>query len=157
VRTAGSTAKIEVLIPDFNADEQIIQSLVQHKPEIIAHNVETVPSLYPVVRPQADYAKSLKVIELIKKHDKNILAKSGLMVGFGETKQEVLDVMVDLRHAGCDIITIGQYLRPDKSCLPVTRFVTPTEFDEYKYFGQKMDFSSVIAGPFVRSSYKLMS
>lgn len=148
-----SNAIIEVLTPDFQGRELDVAKVVQACPQIYNHNVETVPRLYTTVRPQADYARSLRVLEMAKSLSSEGHTKSGLMVGLGETEDEIVSVMRDLREAGCDILTIGQYLRPSPKHLRIERFVTPDEFKEYEQQGRDLGFRSVASGPFVRSSY----
>ena len=144
---------IEILTPDFKGKRNIVISVVNSQPDIFAHNIETVPRLYRKIRPQADYCKSLKILETAKKGKKKIYVKSGIMVGMGERKQEVIEVMRDLRIAGCDILTIGQYLQPNKSRWKIADFVHPDTFKDYKQKAYDLGFVSVASGPFVRSSY----
>ena len=150
-------AVIEVLTSDFQGNREAIATVVRTAPDIFNHNVETVPRLYPRVRPQADYQRSLDVLaaagDLGAGGDRTLYTKSGLMVGLGETADEVRDVMRDLRDVGCAILTIGQYLAPSGQHLPVTRFVEPGEFDALAADARAMGFAAVAAAPFVRSSY----
>jgi lipoic acid synthetase len=143
--------KIEVLIPDFQGNRGALKRVIEARPFVLNHNVETVPRLYPLIRPQADYKRSLNLIKQAKKED--IYTKSGFMVGLGESKVEVLSAIKDLKAAGCDIVTIGQYLPPSKSHFSVVRYVHPDEFSEYREFGKKLGLK-IAAGPFVRSSYQ---
>ncbi len=149
VRKMDSDISIEILTPDLDPQE-ILKS---GKPDIYNHNVETIPRLYPKVRPQADYNKSLKLLETVKKQAPEVITKSGIMVGLGERFEEVVNVMCDLRNIGCDTITIGQYLQPSKNHLPVEKFIYPKVFDEYKKTGDRLGFKYTSSGPFVRSSY----
>jgi lipoyl synthase len=142
---------VEILIPDFRGVVEAFEIIMKNPPDILNHNLETVPRLYPVVRPQAKYDRSLKLIKWFK--EKGLKTKSGIMVGIGERSEEVLDLMKDLVAYGCDILTIGQYLQPTKNHLPVDRFVTPEEFNMYKEEGLKMGFKIVESSPLVRSSY----
>lgn len=142
---------IEVLIPDFQGRAEALDLVIQAKPDIINHNVETVPSLYPVVRPQADYARSLELLRRVK--EAGLYSKTGFMVGLGESRQDVLSLMDDLVATGCDMLTIGQYLQPSKNHLPVVEFITPAQFDEYKEIALAKGIRFVASGPFVRSSY----
>ena len=142
---------IEVLIPDFQGSAEALQRVMDAKPDIINHNVETVASLYPVVRPQADYARSLELLRRVKQA--GLYSKTGFMVGLGETRQDVLALLDDLVATGCDMLTIGQYLQPSKNHLPVVEFVTPAQFDEYKEVAMQKGIRFVASGPFVRSSY----
>jgi lipoic acid synthetase len=144
---------IEVLIPDFKGNLAALKEVMDARPEILNHNTETVPRLYRTVRPQANYQQTLKVLSNAKILDTNTLTKSGIMVGLGETKEEVLAVMQDLREHGLDILTIGQYLRPSPLHLPVYRYVHPTEFQEFHDIGMTLGFRWVESGPLVRSSY----
>lgn len=147
------SATVEVLTPDFQGREEDIARVADARPDVFNHNVETVPRLYPVVRPQADYQRSLEVLRFVKKHSPDIMTKSGLMVGVGETRGEITAVMKDLRGVGCDFVTIGQYLRPSKAHLEIDRFVTPEEFKELGDEARALGFGGVASAPFVRSSY----
>ena len=150
-------AVVDVLTSDFQGRHEAIATVVGAGPDIFNHNVETVGRLYPRVRPQADYQRSLDVLaaagDLAAGGDRTLYTKSGLMVGLGETADEVRDVMRDLRDVGCAILTIGQYLAPSPEHLPVMRFVEPAEFDALAADAREMGFAAVAAGPFVRSSY----
>lgn len=144
---------VEVLTPDFKAKRELIQIVTDAKPEIYNHNVETVARLQKIVRPQARYERSLKVLETVKELDSKIYTKSGIMLGLGETKDEVVQTLTDLRSHGVDAVTIGQYLRPTMRHLPVHTFITPDEFKEYEEIGHELGFAFVASAPFVRSSY----
>ena len=144
---------IEVLTPDFLGNKANIQTVVDAKPHIYNHNIETVPRLYRQVRPQARYARSLQLLQYVKAADPDIYTKSGLMVGLGETKQEVVALLEDLKAYDVDAVTIGQYLKPGKNYLDVVEYVHPDVFAEYKEIGEAMGFLFVASGPFVRSSY----
>lgn len=150
-RIANPGITIEVLIPDFQGVRWALEIVLNLKPDILNHNTETVPRLYRQVRPQAKYERSLQVISWAK--EAGMTTKSGLMVGLGETMEEVLHVMEDLHIAGCDILTLGQYLQPTNEHLPVIRFVHPDEFLMLKNRGLTMGFKHVESGPLVRSSY----
>jgi len=154
IRCENSQCTIEVLIPDFKGSREALQTVMEAQPGILGHNVETVPRLYPDVRPQAVYQRSLTLLRAAKDMDSDVLTKSGIMVGLGESTDEVVDVMHDLRIGGCDIFTIGQYLRPSKLHLPVVRYYTPDEFAELGRVGRNMGFRWVESGPLVRSSYR---
>jgi lipoic acid synthetase len=143
--------KVEVLIPDFKGSEEALKVVLDAKPDILNHNLETVPRLYRTVRPQANYRQSLEVLERAKKY--GAVTKSGLMLGIGERTEEVLKVMKDARAVGCDILTLGQYLQPTKEHLPIDRYVHPDEFRMLKEQGLTMGFRHVESGPLVRSSY----
>lgn len=143
--------KVEVLIPDFNGNSGALEKVIDAGPDVLNHNIETVLRLYPLIRPQADYQRSLNLIKSAK--NRGIVTKSGFMVGLGERKAEVLSAIKDLNAAGCDIVTIGQYLPPSKSHFSVVRYVHPDEFSEYREFGESLGLK-IAAGPFVRSSYQ---
>ena len=147
-------AIIEVLIPDFRGSPEALNMVAEAQPEVINHNVETVSRLYPEVRPEADYNRSLELLFMVKKLNPEIVTKSGLMLGLGETKAEVIEVMGDLREANCGLLTIGQYLSPSPRHHPVVRFIPPEEFTEYEGIGEDMGFAQVASAPLVRSSYK---
>ncbi len=153
IQKLDPTPIIEVLIPDLQGDEQALETVIAAKPTVINHNIETVPRLYDEVRPMAIYERSLELISRVKRKAPEIFTKSGLMVGLGEEKAEVLQTLGDLRDAGCDMLTIGQYLAPSKNHHPVIRYVTPEEFAEYKKEAEAMGFLMVSSGPLVRSSY----
>ncbi|EDP73594.1 lipoyl synthase, partial [Hydrogenivirga sp. 128-5-R1-1] len=144
---------VEVLIPDFQGNWNALKIVAQSKPDVINHNIETVPSLYKKVRHRGNYQLSLKLIKRIKELDKNIVSKSGIMVGLGETKEEIIKVMEDLLAHNCEVITIGQYLRPSKAHLPVEKYYTDEEFKELEEIGYKLGFKEVFSGKLVRSSY----
>lgn len=145
--------KVEVLAPDFLGARDDIHRVLDAGPHVFAHNVETIPRLYQSVRPEACYKRSLRVLDFANEACKNIRVKSGLMLGLGERKEEVLEVLRDLLRVGCKIVTIGQYLRPSKNQLPVQRFLKPEEFKEYEEIARALGFPEVFSGPFVRSSY----
>jgi len=146
-------ASIEILTPDFLGVKQNILAAANCAPEIFNHNVETILRLYESVRPQADYRRSLDLLQLVKNSHPGILIKSGFMVGLGETAEEIELLLRDLRGVGCDIVTIGQYLQPSPEHLPVGRYVHPDEFEEYRQLAEEIGFSGVASGPYVRSSY----
>jgi len=151
IREKMPECTIEILIPDFKGEEDAFNIIMQNPPTILNHNLETVKHLYHAVRPQAKYERSLQLIKWFK--DKGLRTKSGIMVGIGETYEQVIELMHDLRNFGCDILTIGQYLQPTKNHLPVQRYVTLDEFAKYKEEGLKMGFLAVESAPLVRSSY----
>lgn len=144
---------VEVLTPDFKAKPDLIKIVVDAKPDIFNHNLETVHRLSPIVRPQARYERTLQVLRTVKEMDSSIYTKSGIMLGLGETKDEVVETLSDLRLAGVDAVTIGQYLRPTMHHLPVVEFVPPKQFKEYEKIGEELSFAFVASGPFIRSSY----
>jgi lipoic acid synthetase len=150
-REARPGITIEVLIPDFRGDAAALKIVTDARPDILNHNTETIPRLYPAVRPQAKYTRSLALLERAK--ESGMVTKSGLMLGLGETAEEVLEVLSDLRAVSCDIVTMGQYLQPTKGHLPVDRYVRPEEFAMLKERGTAMGFRHVESGPLVRSSY----
>jgi lipoic acid synthetase len=151
IRSRVPVCRIEVLIPDFVGSEQALNIVLDAQPDILNHNTETVPRLYKTVRPQAHYNRSLEL--LFRAKQKGFLTKSGLMLGLGETIEEVIDTMSDLREVECDILTLGQYLQPTQSHLPVERYVHPEEFAMLKQRGLEMGFRYIESGPLVRSSY----
>jgi lipoyl synthase len=152
IRESSPETTIEILIPDFRGVEEAFLTIIKNPPEILNHNLETVPRLYHAVRPQAKYERSLDLIRWFK--ERYLKTKSGIMVGIGEKPDEVLELMKDLAANGCDILTIGQYLQPSKNHLPVNRFVPLEEFRMYKEEGLRMGFKIVESSPLVRSSYK---
>ena len=145
---------VEVLIPDFLGSVEALRAVVQACPQIINHNVETVPRLYPEVRPEADYRRSLRIFPTVKDLNPEIITKSGLMLGLGETREEVVRVMKDLREADCELLTLGQYLQPSSKHHPIARYVSPGEFSEFKDIGKDLGFAGVASAPLVRSSFK---
>ena len=153
IRRQAPGCRVEVLIPDFQGDREAIRTVVDARPEILNHNTETVPRLYRVVRSGARYGRSLELLNYSKKLRPEGLTKSGVMVGLGEETSELLDVFRDLASVGCDILTIGQYLRPSRDYLPIARLYTPREFTELKTEALRMGFRHVESGPLVRSSY----
>ncbi len=144
----------EVLVPDFRGSPSAIRAVVQAKPEVMGHNLETVPRLYPRVRPMADYQRSLDLLRQSKMFDPEIVTKSGVMLGLGETKDEVVAVMRDLRQVNCDLLTFGQYLAPSLQNYPIVSFPTPQEFADYIPIGLEMGFRGVASAPLMRSSFK---
>ena len=153
VRRALPDARIEVLTPDFCGDLDAVARVLDAHPDVFNHNMETVSRLYRRVRPQANYPQSLDVLQVAKRHHPEILTKSGLMVGLGETPSEVEQLLRDLRASEVDVATIGQYLQPTRRNLPVAEYVTPAHFDAYRDFGLSIGFKMVFSGPLVRSSY----
>lgn len=153
IRRLSKNCSIEVLIPDFGGNWQSLKLVTDAKPDVLNHNIETVPRLYNLVRPAASYERSLKLLNEAKDFGFEGKTKSGIMVGLGEEKDEVIEVMADLRHHGCDILTIGQYLAPSRDHFPIKKYYTPDEFKEFEEVGAKLGFSHVESGPLVRSSY----
>jgi lipoic acid synthetase len=153
IRRQAAGCRVEVLIPDFQGNEEAIRIVVEARPEVLNHNTETVPRLYRVVRSGARYERSLELLRYSKVLNPGGATKSGVMVGIGEETHELLEVFRDLAAVGCDILTIGQYLRPSRNHLPMTRLYTPREFQEIKTEALKMGFRHVESGPLVRSSY----
>lgn len=153
VKRALPNARVEVLTPDFNGDMTAVARVLDAGPHVYNHNMETVQRLYRSVRPQARYQQSLDVLSFARKHRPEALIKSGLMVGLGETQDQVKELLRDIRDAGVHVATIGQYLQPTRRNLPVARYVTPAEFDELRDYGLSIGFEMVFSGPFVRSSY----
>jgi lipoic acid synthetase len=151
IRSQSPGTSIEVLIPDFCGDWNALQQVLDEKPEILNHNIESVPRLYPRVRPQAKYHRSLKLLHLAK--GQGFVTKTGMMLGLGEREKEIESVIDDLVSINCDILTLGQYLQPTAAHLPVARWVHPSEFDRWKEHGELCGLRHVEAGPLVRSSY----
>jgi lipoic acid synthetase len=153
IRRQSPSTTVEVLIPDFVGRPESLDAVLDARPEILNHNVETVPRLYPRVRPQARYERSLEVLRRTKQRAADLVCKSGIMVGLGETRDEVIATMRDIASQGTDVLTVGQYLRPSPVHLPIERYWTPSEFDDLHDVGMTMGFRHVEAGPLVRSSY----
>ena len=156
IQKMDSSIIIEVLVPDFHADDSCIQTVLDARPDIYNHNMETVERLTPVVRSRAKYRTSLQVLRRAKQFSsrgRGIVTKSGIMLGLGETEPEIFQTMDDLREVGCQVLTMGQYLRPTPNHLPVVEFVTPEQFDLYGEIARKKGFEHVASGPLVRSSY----
>lgn len=151
IRKAVPHCRVEVLIPDFLGSRESLEIVLKAKPDVLNHNLETVQRLYSKARPQANYHRSLQILDWAK--TAGFISKSGLMLGLGETNEDVLEVMKDLRAIECDILTLGQYLQPSSSHLPIDRYVMPDEFLMFKREGKKLGFQHVEAGPLVRSSY----
>ena len=145
---------IEVLIPDLLGNWPALDQIIAARPEIINHNIETVPRLYPTVRPEGNYRRSLELLARVRQADPSLLTKSGIMVGLGESREEVRLVLEDLRSVGCDLLTIGQYLAPSKQHHPVIEYIHPDQFAVYRQLAEAMGFRHVAAGPLVRSSYQ---
>jgi lipoyl synthase len=152
-RTRIPSCRVEVLIPDFRGDEAALRTVLEARPDVLNHNIETVPRLYRTARPGGRYDRALQLLDRARTWAPAIPTKSGLMVGLGEEWDEVLQTMRDLRSVGCAILTIGQYLRPSLANLPMARYYTPSEFAELKRLGLEMGFGHVESGPLVRSSY----
>jgi len=153
VRRRRPDCQVEVLIPDFQGSAEALEKVLASRPDVLNHNIETVPRLYRRVRPGARYQQSLNLIATVRKNDSAITAKSGMMLGLGEEWDEVLATMQDLASYGCRILTLGQYLRPSTDHLPIVRYYSPAEFAQLKQAGEQMGFAHVEAGPLVRSSY----
>ena len=153
IREMDPHIKIEALVPDFKGDWNSLNRVLQEGPDVLNHNMETVRWLYPQVRPQADYERSLHLLKRTKERHPLLRTKSGVMLGLGESKEEILDLFQDLREAECDFLTIGQYLQPHTNRLPVIRYIQPEEFEAYRKIGREVGFKMVSSGPFVRSSF----
>lgn len=151
IKQLNPNTTIEALIPDFDAKAELINKVIDTKPEVISHNLETVRRITSLARSRAKYDRSLEVIKQISAS--GIISKSGIMLGLGENREEIFDTMDDLLDKGCEVFTMGQYLRPTKNHLPVTEFVTPEDFEEYKIIGLEKGFKFVESSPLVRSSY----
>jgi lipoic acid synthetase len=154
VRAQLPAASIEVLTPDFQGDRDSVSTVLAARPDVYNHNIETVKRLQAVVRPQASYGRSMSVLRQAAEHPARPAVKSGIMVGLGETDDEVLETMRDLRDNGCELLTLGQYLQPSRHHRPVERFVAPDAFDRYAAVARDIGFKGVASGPMVRSSYK---
>lgn len=154
IRKAGKNVRIEILIPDLKGSEKSLKTVLKAMPEVLNHNIETVPRLYELVRPEAEYNRSLEILKMSKAIDPEIKTKSGIMLGLGETREEVIQVFRDLRKNSCDLLTIGQYLRPSEEHYPMSEYITPEEFEWYRKKAEEMGFEGVASGPLVRSSYK---
>jgi lipoic acid synthetase len=144
---------VEVLIPDFQGDKEALRTVVEARPDVLNHNIETVPRLYPTVRPEAVYERSIELLKSSTACNPSIPVKSGLMLGLGESSEEIRGALQDLLAVGCSMLTLGQYLQPSVHHLPVERFVSPEEFQKWREIALEMGFSQVASGPFVRSSY----
>jgi lipoic acid synthetase len=153
IRNKIPQSAVEVLTPDFAGNRDAIATVTAAKPDVYNHNVETVPALYATVRPGADYPRSLDLLATVKQLDRSIATKSGIMVGFGETTEQIVATLSDLRNAAVDMVTIGQYLQPTRHNLPVTEYVTPERFRKLREIALQLGFAKVEAGPYVRSSY----
>jgi len=157
IRAAVEGVGVEVLIPDFLGDEEALKTVLSAQPDVLNHNIETVPSLYATVRPEAIYQQSLDVLRRASQIAPHIPVKSGIMVGLGETQDQLIQTMKDLHNHGCSILTMGQYLQPSRNHLPVTEYYTPETFDSLKETALKIGFTNVASAPFVRSSYQAES
>lgn len=154
IHTVNEDIKVEVLIPDFQGKLSSLECVLNAGPTVVAHNLETVTRLYPALRPKASYQLSLNILSKIKELSSHIYTKSSIMLGFGETREEVITAMEDLREQGCDILTLGQYLAPSVKHYPVEEFISIEQFQEYHQIGISMGFKVVLSGPKVRSSYQ---
>lgn len=157
IQEIGNEITVEVLVPDFQGSARALATVVTAEPAVLNHNVETVPRLYPAVRPQADYERSLQLLAEVKRLNPGTVSKSGFMVGLGEKREEVGNLMRDLRKVGCDLLTIGQYLRPSKDHHPVVEYIPPDIFQTYEVEARSLGFLGVASGPYVRSSYQAES
>jgi lipoic acid synthetase len=157
IQEIGNEITVEVLVPDFQGSARALATVVTAEPAVLNHNVETVPRLYSAVRPQADYERSLQLLAGVKRLNPGTVSKSGFMVGLGEKREEVGNLMRDLRKVGCDLLTIGQYLRPSKDHHPVVEYIPPDIFQTYEVEARSLGFLGVASGPYVRSSYQAES
>jgi lipoic acid synthetase len=153
IRRRVPGCRVEILIPDFRGEWSALETVLEARPDVLNHNMETVPRLYRKVRPQAHYRQSLDVLAFARRHAPGVLTKSGFMVGLGETEEEVHTLLRDLHANGTDVATIGQYLQPTRRNLPVSAYVDPAQFDAYRDYGLALGFKMVFSGPLVRSSY----
>ncbi len=154
IKKASPGSRVEVLIPDFKGSREALLTLLEASPDVVGHNMETVRRLYPLVRPGADYERSLEVLRMVRSAGRGILTKSGLILGFGERVGEIMEAMEEIYRTGCAMLTLGQYLMPSRRHLPVMRFYTPEEFEGLSRYGRAIGFHHVEAGPLVRSSYR---
>lgn len=153
IRKTAPKVSIELLIPDMQGNKDLIDIIIDSEPNILNHNVETVPELYDEVRPMAIFERSVELLDYVKKTKPEMKTKSGIMLGLGETKEQVVEVLRRLREVDCDMLTLGQYLQPTTSHIPVVEYITPEQFDEYKEIALSMGFKRVASAPLVRSSY----
>jgi lipoic acid synthetase len=153
IRRKVPDAPVELLIPDLQGNKDALKCITEVRPDVLNHNIETVPRLYSIVRPGAIYQRSINLLKQIITFDSNIITKSGLMLGFGEKPEDIINVLKDLLDAGCRLVTMGQYLQPTKAHLPVERYIPPKEFDYWRRIALEVGFAEVAAGPFVRSSF----
>lgn len=154
IRRISPDSFIEVLVPDFKGSEQSLSAVLKARPDVLNHNIETAPRLYPLARPEADYRRSLELLERIHRIDPAVPVKSGLMLGLGETPEEIRSALADLLEVNTKILTLGQYLQPSPNHLPVERYIHPEEFNRWRETALDMGFQGVASGPFVRSSYR---
>ena len=153
IRKHAPQVSVELLIPDMQGNTDLLDIIIDSEPNVLNHNIETVPELYDKVRPQAIFERSIKVLKYVKERKPHMATKSGIMLGLGETKEQVINVFKALRDVDCDMITIGQYLRPSKEHLPILEYITPEQFKEYEEIAYDMGFIQVASGQLVRSSY----
>lgn len=153
IKRRNRGCKVEVLIPDFKGDISALKKVVASKPDVINHNIEVVKELFPSIRPQGDYNISLKMLKNVKEFDEKMKTKSGFMVGLGETYEQIVETMEDLREVNVDFLTIGQYLQPSRNHASIRKYYTPEEFDEFREIALDLGFKHVESGPLVRSSY----
>lgn len=156
LKNTNPSLKVDVLVPDFKGDKGALHKVLDAEPDVFSHNIETVRRLTKTARSiNSNYETSLQIIREARESKKVKFIKSGLMVGLGEESSEIKETLLDLKNAGCNVITIGQYLRPNRNCLPVVRYVEPHQFEKYEKWAREMGFEKVLSGPYVRSSYKL--
>ena len=153
IKKLNNNCRVEVLIPDFKGDKKALRTVIDAKPDVINHNIEVVEKLFPEIRPQGNYKTSLELLKNIKKINKNMKTKSGFMLGFGESKEQIIKTMQDLRKVSVDFLTIGQYLQPTREHFDIKKYYTPEEFNEFKKIAMDLGFVHVESGPLVRSSY----
>ena len=154
IRKIDKNVRVELLIPDLKGSKESLKIVLEAKPEVLNHNIETISRLYEHVRPEAEYSRSLEILRMSKEINPKIKTKSGIMLGLGESREEVVQVFKDLRRNACDLLTIGQYLKPSEEHYPMYEYVTPEDFEWYKEKAEEMGFEGVASGPLVRSSYK---
>jgi lipoic acid synthetase len=153
IKKLSNNCRVEVLIPDFKGNKEALQTVIDAKPDVINHNIEVVEKLFPEIRPQGNYKMSLELLKNIKKINKNMTTKSGFMLGLGESKEQIINTMQDLRKVSVDFLTIGQYLQPTREHFDIKKYYTPEEFNKFKKIAMDLGFAHVESGPLVRSSY----
>ena len=153
IKKTNPNCRVEALIPDFKGNESSLKTVLEAKPDVLNHNIEVVEKLFPKIRPEGNYQLSLNLLKKIKKYAPSVKSKSGFMVGFGETKEQIISTMKDLRSSEVEILTVGQYLQPSYNHVEIKKYYTPEEFNEFKKNGLKLGFINVVSGPLVRSSY----
>jgi lipoic acid synthetase len=153
IKSTVSSVAVELLVPDFRGSMAALTEIVSSFPDVISHNIETIPRLYPAARPKANYQRSIELLKNVKRMNQDLITKSGIMLGLGEERSEVIQALDDLRNVDCDLVTLGQYLPPSLGHYPLSKYITPEEFQELEKIGLAMGFRGIASGPFVRSSF----